>query len=313
METQKPHPGRVDLTMVATMKALLDTRQVSKAAEVLGVSQPSVSQTLRRLRDYFDDELFIRSGNNLHPTPRAQGMEPLVSRMMKDAYLLSQAPANFDPALASREFVVSLSDISEFMILPRLMAVFAEIAPNCTVKSLKVAPSELVPAMERGEVDIAAGTLVRPDAALKQQLLAEYELVCVTSLAGRWTSRQVSQEDFLTHKHVNVHRINDTGDPITERFLEIGIHRRIALAISNHFAAAQAIVDADLICTLPKGVAMHLAQLFAIRIHPTPFSMGSVPNRMVWHQRMHKDSGHQWLRRTVADVYRDIHRLQDKR
>jgi LysR family transcriptional activator of mexEF-oprN operon len=74
-------PGKLDLTMVHTLRALFDTGQVSKAADRLGVSQPSVSQNLKRLRDYFEDPLFVRSGNRLYPTPRAMALEATVARL----------------------------------------------------------------------------------------------------------------------------------------------------------------------------------------------------------------------------------------
>jgi len=106
--------GRVDLTMVATLKAIFDTGTVSKAAEALGVTQPSVSQNLRRLREYFGDELFVRTGNALQPTPRAIALLPVVSRLMRDLDVISRPPDDFDPRASNREFILCMSEMAEF-------------------------------------------------------------------------------------------------------------------------------------------------------------------------------------------------------
>ncbi len=296
--------AKVDLTMVHTLKALFDTGQVSKAAERLGVSQPSVSQNLKRLREYFADPLFVRSGNRLYPTPRAMALEAAVVRLTRDIELISQQPKAFDPRSATREFIVSFTDIAEFMVLPRLSGELLREAPGCSLRSARPAIAQMQEALEQGEIDLAAGTLHGTDVALRQQRLGEYAFVCLTSLRGRWARKPVTVDDYRTAPHVMVPRTSDAVDPIRQRLELQGIHRRIALTVANHFAACGAVEQSDLLFTAPQHVAGHLSKLFHLRAHPLPVDLGTVVTRIVWHERFHHDPGNLWLRKRVERIYR---------
>lgn len=297
-------PTRVDLTMVATLKAMLDTGAVSKAADALGVTQPSVSQNLRRLRSYFDDELFVRSGNTLQPTPRAIALAPVVSRLMRDIDVISQPPVDFDPSVANREFIICMSEIAEFIVLPRLAAAFARQAPRCSIRGLRVPQSQLRIALERGEVDLAAGTLVGADRSLRQRRLGEYSVICLVSARGRWADAPLTREGYTESRHVAVQRITDSVDPISDRLRLKGIHRSVALSVASEFVAASAVAGADLICTVSRQVGKHLSPLFPIKVRPLPFQLGDLVTRLIWHERFHKDPSHIWLRKIVVDAYR---------
>ena len=301
-----PSPTKMDLTMIHTLRALFDTGQVSKAAERLGVSQPSVSQNLKRLRDYFGDPLFVRSGNRLHPTPRAMALEAIVARLTRDIGLISQQPKAFDPATATRDFVVSLTDIAEFMVLPQLGDEFRRVAPGCSLRSVRSNIALLREALERGEIDLAAGTLHGSDVSLRQLRLGEYNFSCLTSLRGRWARKPLSADDYRDAPHVIVPRTSDPVDPIAQRLELQGIHRHVVLTLANHFAACAAVERADLLFTVPHHVAEHLAKLFQLRVHPMPVDLGTVVTRIVWHERFHHDSGHVWLRKRVERIYRSV-------
>ncbi|VTU27315.1 Nodulation protein D 2 [Variovorax sp. PBS-H4] len=292
--------------MVHTLKALFDTGQVSKAAERLGVSQPSVSQNLKRLRDYFGDPLFVRSGNRLYPTPRAMALEPTVARLARDIGLISQQPEAFDPATANRSFIVSFTDIAEFMVLPRLGSDLLREAPGCNLLSVRPTIQRMQEALEQGEVDVAAGTLHGTDVTLRQQRLGEYTFVCLVSLRGRWARKPLTLTDYRDAPHVMVPRTSDAVDPIAQRLELQGVHRRIAVTVANHFAACSAVEQTDLLFTVPQHVAGHLAKLFHLRVVPLPIDLGTVVTRIVWHERFHHDPGNLWLRKRVERIYRAV-------
>jgi LysR family transcriptional activator of mexEF-oprN operon len=298
--------GKLDLTMVHTLRALFDTGQVSKAADRLGVSQPSVSQNLKRLRDYFEDPLFVRSGNRLYPTPRAMALEATVARLARDIELISRQPKAFDPATATRDFIVSFTDIAEFMVLPRLSAQLLRDAPSCGLRSVRPAIRGMEQALEQGELDLAAGTLHGTDVSLRQQRLGEYTFVCLVSLRGRWARKGVSLADYRDAPHVMVPRTSDAVDPIAQRLELQGIHRRVVLSVANHFAACGSVEQTDLLFTVPQHVAGHLAKMFHLRVVPLPVDLGTVVTRIVWHERFHHDPGNLWLRKRVERIYRAV-------
>lgn len=295
--------GRVDLTMVATLKAIIDTGTVSKAAEVLGVTQPSVSQTLRRLRQYFGDELFVRSGNTLHPTPRAIALAPLASRLLHDLQLMSQRQAAFDPATAQRQFVLYLSADAEFVALPRMLTTLMQQAPGCSLRGRQLPVAELHHLLESGEVDLATGNLHRISPALRRQLLGEYHAVCVVSATGRWAHAPLDADAFAQARHVVVKRINNYGDPVGLRIREAGIHRSIAIEVANHFVAAEMVSQTDWITTVASHMAVKLAQMFPVTLHPLPLAIKPIPIHAIWHERFHRDPGHAWLRGLVRQAW----------
>ncbi|MDR6858770.1 LysR family transcriptional regulator [Variovorax guangxiensis] len=292
--------GRADLTMIATLKALLDTGNVSRAADALGVTQPSVSQSLKRMRQYFGDELFVRSGNAMNPTPRAIELGPLVDRVMRDVNLISQPGSEFDPMAANREFIICMTDIGEYMIVPNLASVFASEAPGCSIRTRRIPQARLREALELGEADLAVGTLAGANRSLRQQRLGEYVVTCMVSTQGRWAKSALTGDDYAAARHVVVQRLSDSVDPITERLRAKGIHRSVALFVDNHFVAARAVAETDLICTVPNVVmGEQLVSTFPVKLVPLPFEFGHFVSRLLWHDRYHTDPSHVWLRNTV--------------
>lgn len=293
-------PDKLDLGMVSTLKALFDTGQVSRAAAVLHVTQPSVSQTLRRLRDYFGDPLFVRSGNTLRPTPRAIELQPAIDRISRELQLISQRPQSFDPRTSAREFVVSMTDIAELLGLSRAIAAFTAQAPHCSIRSVRAKSEQVSTLLEEGQVDLAFGTYSSIDASLRQTKLGDYDLVCCT------TASQVAGltvDNYLAGKHVVVPRFGEPDDYAAGPLKRLGMARQVVLRLPNHVAALAAVTEAGLIATMPRHVAQGLAKYFDIRIHDTPIELGRVSSYMVWHERFHHDPSHQWLRGILADVY----------
>src|SRR5688572_20049196 len=154
-----------DLNLLPIAFALYDELSVSRAARVLGMSQPAVSMALRRMRETFDDPLFIRVPTGIAPTPRAHTIvrlaRPLVARLQED---LLKGHA-FDPATSTRPFTLALSDVGEMAFLPRALAWLRSEAPHCAIRSVSVPPGQLAHELEKGEVDVAVGYF--PTLALK--------------------------------------------------------------------------------------------------------------------------------------------------
>lgn len=302
-KAEAPHdvgPPKVDLNMVVTLQALFDTGQVSKAAAALNVSQPSVSQTLRRLREYFGDPLFVRSGNSLHATPRALELQAPIARISREIGLVSQRPPTFDPRTAAREFVVSMTDIAEFLGLPQAIAQFTVEAPHCALRSVRYKAEQLQPLLEDGQLDLAFGAYTGINETLRQMKLGHYDFVCCTALGPR---RQIGTADYLDGRHVVVPRFGEAEDYAAGALKRLGLARRVVLRLPNHFAAIAAVAESGLMATVPRHVAARLAKYFPIRLHDLPIDIGVVSSYMVWHERFHHDPSHQWLRKLLSHKY----------
>ena len=305
---------KVDIHMVQTLKALFDTGQVSKAAAALKVSQPTVSQTLRRMREYFGDPLFVRAGNALRPTPRAIELQSSVDRISREVALMSQRPPTFDPLTAARDFVVSMTDIAELLGLSRAIAQFTSEAPHCTMRSVRVKADEVHSLLEDGRLDLALGTYSTMNQTLRQSKLGDYDLVCCT--AAHWP-HTLTADIYLGSKHVVVPRFGEAEDYAAGALKQLGMVRKVVLRLPNHVAALAAVAESGLMATVPRHVAAGLAKLFSFQVHDLPMDLGRVTSYMVWHERFHHDPSHQWLRAILARNYplpgRGIEHIEDMR
>ncbi|MFT3721870.1 LysR family transcriptional regulator [Pseudorhodoferax sp.] len=289
--------------MIATLQAILDTGSVSKAALALGVSQPAISQNLRKLREHFGDELFVRGGSGLQPTPRMLELQPVVQRLLRDWEMLSRPPEDFDPKRASMEFVVCMSEFAEFAVLPPVAAEFARHAPQCRIRGVRAHHSRLLVMLEQGEADLAVGSLVGAVPSLRQQRLADHQVVCMVSAQGRWATTAPGLQDYVDGRHIIVQRASDSMDPISERLRHAGIQRNAAITVSSDFVAAQAVAETDAICTVTRAAGRKLAALFPVRLQPLPFDAGVFTARMIWHERSQRDASNIWLRKLVEAAY----------
>ncbi|MFT3721884.1 LysR family transcriptional regulator [Pseudorhodoferax sp.] len=301
---RKGGTGRIDLNLLPTLQAILEEGNLSRAAVALGVSQPAISQSLSKLREHFGDELFVRSGKVLLPTPRALALQPMVARLLREAEMLSRPPQGFDPRTADVEFIVCLSEFVEFMMLPQLAAEFARHAPQCRIRGMRVQHSQLQALLEQGDVDLVIGAVAGAAPSLRQQRLAEHRLVCVVSAQGQWARRAPTLQDYTEGRHVAVHRTADNVDIISERLTLKGIRRNTVVSVSSDFVAARTVAQTDALCTLPLSSGQPLTKLFPLRLHPLPFDAGVFTARMIWHERFQSDASHIWLRKLVEKAYK---------
>ncbi len=194
-----------DLNLLPIAFALYDELSVSRAARLLGMSQPAVSMALRRMRDTFDDPLFIRVPTGIAPTPRAHALikqaRPLVQRLQED--LLKGV--TFDPASSTRTVTLALSDVGEMAFLPRVLEQVRAQAPHCAVRSVSVPTAQLAHDLEKGEIDLAVGYF--PALALKnfrQRRLSTHRFACLMRADHPLRAERLSPADFLAAEHIAI-------------------------------------------------------------------------------------------------------------
>ncbi|WP_255214096.1 LysR family transcriptional regulator, partial [Burkholderia pseudomallei] len=170
----------LDLNLIPYLVALNEARNVSRAGELLGVSQPRVSAALGRLREHFGDPLFVRTSRGMEPTPRALALIPAARDALASIERGLGAPHEFDPAKSARTFSIALSDVGEIVFLPRLLQAFAQHAPHANLRSASLSHAEVAHALEDGGVDLAVGYF--PDLGgtnFFQQRLFTHRFICL--------------------------------------------------------------------------------------------------------------------------------------
>ncbi len=252
------HP---DLNLLPIVVALYDELSVSRAARQLGMSQPAVSKALRRLREAFDDPLFVRGPSGIVPTPRAHAIvraaRPHLQHLQED--LLKGE--RFDPATSTRPIVLGLSDIAEMAFLPSILEHLRVHAPKCPVSTVTARDAPLAEALEKGDVDVAAGYFpALAQRNFRQRRLSKHGFACLMRAGHPLWKKRLTVSAFLAAEHIVVRR-EGRSQEILERFIERRkMRRKIAMYTSNVLSVPFIVMDTQFVATLPYAVVTRFAR-----------------------------------------------------
>ena len=299
------HAPRLDLNLLQALVALHDAGSVSQAAVRLGVSQPTVSAALARLRAYFDDPLFVRAPGGMAPTPRGAELADAARAVLRQVDQTLRPQAAFDPLRRHRPYTFALSDVGEIVFLPRLIAALAQASPDTPLRSVSLRPAALGEAMASRDVDLAVGYF--PD--LKppqhhQQRLFTHHFVCLLRADHRFQGSRLTLGEFLSLPHVVVHSEGRTQE-ILEAHLEAqGVSRRVAVVTPHFLSLPQLIARSDLVVTVPHAVGITYGRPeHGLKMMQLPFRSPRIELRQHWHRTVHQDARNTWLRALVRRLF----------
>lgn len=307
----RTHPGDIDLNLLRLFHCVYVERSVSAAAGRLGLTQSAVSHALRKLRGAFRDELFVRSGSGLVPTPRAVAMFEPIDRMMSTVAREVLPATVFDPATARREFTLAMVDMAEIVFLPPLMSLLRRSAPGCTLRTQRFPEGGLVEALDGNRVELVIGNLPEADGHVYRQNLFLHDYVVLASLSHpRLTAGALTWADYARESHVVVASGSDRN--LVERTLgPRGIERRVAVTVGNFLSVPWLLRGTDLIATAPERLGQDLAAAAGLRQYALPEPAHPYPLQCAWHPRWHNDPGHRWLRDSIYHLMRDYPRVEE--
>jgi DNA-binding transcriptional LysR family regulator len=304
-------PKHPDLNLLPIVIALYDELSVSRAARQLGMSQPAVSKALRRLRETFDDALFVRGPNGIVPTPRAHAIvrtaRPHLQHLQED--LLKGE--RFDPATSTRPIVLGLSDIAEMAFLPSILDYLRVQAPKCPVVTFTARDSSLADALEKGDVDVAAGYFpALAQRNFRQRRLTKHGFACLMRTGHPLWKSRLTVSAFLAAEHIVVRREGRSQD-ILERFIERRkMRRKIALYTSNVLSVPFIVMETQLVATLPYAVVTRFASITSqVAAALPPFDL-TYDLKLHWHRRFDNEPRSIWLREQLAAAFKDHQWLQ---
>jgi DNA-binding transcriptional LysR family regulator len=299
--------AELDLNLLRVLVALDDQRSVSRAARHLDRSQPAVSAALGKLRVYFKDALFLRSGNAMRPTPRA---ETAVAAARNALHVIDSQiadTAEFDPASSERPVTLALSDVGEVIFLPRILPMLRRLSPKAPIQSISAPAAEVGPHLENGRIDLALGYF--PDLvgeSYLQQVLFQDSFACLMRARHPVATDRLTFQQFTRLEHAVV-RVESRTQEVIERYLaRRRLSRRVVLT-TPHFASVPLIVaQSDLVVTVPEPLARYFATESAnLRVVGLPFEPPSIDIKQFWHRRYHGDARNRWLRARVYELFRD--------
>lgn len=308
--------ARVDLNLLVYLDVLLREQNVTRAAEELGISQPAMSNSLRRLRTLFDDPLLVRTSEGMTPTSRALELQPQIRHVLASAEQAIQPKTEFDPATATRIFRIMASDYSESTLLPVLLEQLIEQAPGIRLDILT--PSDVTyHDVERGKVDLMINRFDVLPQSFHQLKLWSDGFSCVVGKHNP-IRKYWNLDNYLAGKHVWVSKtgmgigVGVTPDDVQrlgwvdEALREFGAKREITI-FTRHYQAALLLVRNDsLIVTLPSLTVRGMEGNSEIAILKPPFHIPKMQLKMVWSPLLQHDPGHSWMRHLIKQVSEHI-------
>jgi len=290
----------IDLNLLVALRALLNERHVTRAAQRIGLSQSATSHALSRLRDLLGDPLLVRSGRELALTPRAARLLPGLERGLSDLQNAITGEPEFDASSARRSFAIGTSDYMQALIMGPLLGELAVHAPGIDLSFL-VFPNvrEL---LESGAIDLALSVPLGELRAMLRQALFVEDFVCMVRRDHPQIRRAPSLDKYLAQRHVVVAPSGTPGGFVDTLLAERGLERRVALRVTNFLIAPVVVCETDLINTMPARLARQLAKRYPLRLLPPPLELPTFEHSMYWHPRLDQDPAQRWLRELVGRV-----------
>jgi DNA-binding transcriptional LysR family regulator len=304
--------GRVDLNLLTYLDVLLREQSVTRAADHLGISQPALSNSLRRLRTLFDDPLLVRTREGMVPTERAQALQPVIRDVLAKVDKVIEPQSDFDPSSTSRVFRIVASDYAESTLLPPILRCLRDEAPDVTLDIMT--PSDVsFSEAEQAKVDLVINRFDDMPQSFHQKDIWADDFSCLLN------ADNPILDDFRLETYLEAHHVwvSKTGmgvgvgvDPndvqrlgwVDEALSRLGKQRQITV-FTRHYQAAMLLAEgSDLIVTLPSRAARSVRNNPHVVVREPPFEIPSIVLKVAWSPLLHTNPAHQWLRRLIAEV-----------
>ena len=294
----------VDLNLLVALNALLEEKNVTRAAQRLGMSQPAASRALGRLRKLFSDALLVDGPRGYLLSARAEALQPALRRTLAGiGELLEASP--FDPAAATGRVRLLMTDLHAAVLAPRLLARLAAEAPALDLDILPPGPS-LMDVLESDAADAVVGVIDEAPAGVRRRKLLEDRYVTLLRTGHPASGRKLTLERYLALDHLTI-SITGTGlAPVDALLSAMGRSRRVKVRVPNFLAAVEIAAGSDLVMTRPASLARTAVGMARFVVLPPPVDPGRSTLSLVWHTRHQDSPRHVWLRRLVVAAAEDL-------
>ena len=293
---------RIDLNLLVAFEALMAERSVSVAAARIGISQPAMSGALARLRDLFNDVLFVRSGRSMLPTVRATQLDSQIAQALAQIRAALDPPSSFDPLTSRRVFNVSGGDYATGVILPVLAARLAMAAPSVDLRFRFVEKDATIDLLDSNTLDLALGVYPNPPKRLCLQPLLEEHFVCLARKGHPGLQGGMTLEAFAALPHLLVTERGDAYGAVDEALAKLGLERHVRLTVPHVLVVPAVLPRSDLIASVGARAARLFADTAPIDIYEMPLPIASWRLSMLWSRQKAGDLGLAWLRDVVASI-----------
>lgn len=302
----------LDLNLLRVFDAVMTEQNLTRAANQLAMTQPAVSNALRRLRDALKDDLVIRTAHGVKPTPRAEELWPIVRRSLSELEAVI-TPETFDITRAQNTFRMAMVDATAALWLPSLVRTILQDAPRIKIRMMPLTTRDPRAMLLRGDVDLAVGFFPGVTAQLadghKSQIRHERlytgHYVCVMRKEHPLADQEMTLDTYCSADHLLVSLSGKPHAVIDDVLASMDRERRILLTVNQFFTAGRIVASSDLITVLPRHLIAATGMSEALVVKELPFLTPEEHVDMLWHERDARNPAHNWLREHLRAVTHD--------
>lgn len=302
---------QLDLNLLRVFDEAMAERSLTRAAHKLAITQPAVSNAMRRLRETLGDELLVRHGQGVQPTPRALALWPTVRGALAQLQQ-TLAPNPFEPANANTTFVLAMADVTASTLVPSLYAIIEREAPGVSLRVLPLTTRDPRQLLENGAADIAVGYFpaVLADLTAREQSgdvvgfdsrrLYESAYLCVMRADHPLASEPLTLDNYCQARHMLVSFSGRSFGFIDEALASLGRKRQVVLTVNQFFTAGRVVAESDLLTILPRHFVPVTGMAQSLAMRKLPFSVPPVHVDALWRHRGPQASACDWLLQALA-------------
>lgn len=302
-----------DLNLLRVFDALMRERSVTRAGALIGLSQPAVSNALSRLRHALRDELFVRRGNDMVPTPRAEALAERVGDALAELEQALYSDARFEPASAERTFTLMGADFFSTLLMPDLAERIAAVAPGIALRMVDSARGEVERLLRENAIDAALERPLEMPEWISHRLLFPSPFVVVAARghaaltnAGVAPGAAIPLEVYCALPHAIRSIDGSLAGMVDAALRQAGAERRVLLALPNFQGIGEAVARGRLVAAVPLQYARAVAEDLGLDIYRPPVEVPVPEMRLYWHRRHDRSPPHVWLREEIVAATRAL-------
>ena len=291
----------LDFKLLSIFFYVYKYKSVSLAAEHLEMSQPTVSNILNKIRQHYNDPLFLRIGNEMAPTELSKQLYPLVSEVLSKVEVINHFSVDFDQSHSQQRFTLAMTDVSHLVLLPKISQYLKDHSPHVRL-NVRPITSETSYQMANGEIDLALGFLPNLENGFYQQKLFEqYYVVIASKDHPRLTGDTISTDEYIRETHIDI----DAGMGhyhIENELMSLEIKRDILMRLPSYLGVGLVVQETEAIATVPYYLSEVLLSRGNLKIFKAPIVFPSYSVKQYWHMSCHHKTSHQWLRNMFHEL-----------
>lgn len=291
--------NKLDLGLLVLFEAIAAERNVTRAAHRVGITQPSASKGLDRLRHTFKDPLFVRTARGMRPTDRAMELDGPVKHALSAVRELAERVRPFKPDKAKGIVRIGMSDAAEFVLLPPLIALLAKEAPGVDLRVRPLDKDTAFDQLDDGKLDCLVGVFANLPKRYAKLTLWEERFLCIAKSSRVSAKNQMTLDLYADMPHILVSLRDDTHGFVDDVLAKSGRSRRIAATVGRFMVVPFVIQASDCVATLPSRMALAISKSTQCTVFEPPFHMTPWKETLIWHRATDRSPMLSWFRRLI--------------